>query len=122
MGGCFPYPGIRPGTVFIGVVYLLAFPTIPVRGQNVSLVFRPSCTVLFRKKRRHAADGKPVEPHRNGILQIIRKNKDIREAVFSETFTQKDFAHLVFMHMISSLVLGDYDCSKLLESVRRIVS
>lgn len=57
-----------------------------------------------------------------GLLQVIRKDKDIREAVFSETFTPKDFAHLIFMYMISSLVLRDYDCSKLLESIRRIVS
>ena len=57
-----------------------------------------------------------------GLLQVIRKDKDIRESVFSETFTPKDFAHLIFMYMISSLVLRDYDCSKLLESIRRIVS
>lgn len=57
-----------------------------------------------------------------GLLQVIQKDKDIREAVFSETFTKKDFAHLVFMYMISSLVLGEYDCSKLLESIKRIIS
>ena len=51
-----------------------------------------------------------------------QRMEDIRESVFSETFTPKDFAHLIFMYMISSLVLRDYDCSKLLESIRRIVS
>ena len=57
---------------------------------------------------------------REGLLQVMEADKDIRQDAFSDTFTMSDFADFVLRSLLSALA-EQKDCSVLTEMIRRSI-
>ena len=55
------------------------------------------------------------------LYTVLINDKNVRPEAFNELFTPKKFVELIFSLIISALVRQDYDCSVVLEVVRRSI-
>lgn len=56
-----------------------------------------------------------------GLFIALQNDKNIRPGAFDEQFTQETFIHILFSLVISALLRQDYDCSGILELIRRAI-
>ena len=56
---------------------------------------------------------------RQGLLEVLRRDENIRPGAFNQAFTAETFADVLFSLMLSALLRQDYDPSTVLELVRR---
>lgn len=56
-----------------------------------------------------------------GLYMVLMNDKKVRSDAFDEKFTAKKFVDLIFSLIVAALLRNDYDCSGILEMIRRVI-
>lgn len=56
-----------------------------------------------------------------GLYEVLKSDKNVRPDAFNDMFTPNKFVKLIFSYVIAALFQQDYDCTTIIEVVRRSV-
>lgn len=56
-----------------------------------------------------------------GLYTVLKNDKNVRPDAFNDVFTPNKFVKLIFSYVIAALFQQDYDCTAIIEIVRRSV-
>ena len=55
------------------------------------------------------------------LCSVLKKDMKVRHNAFTDEFTIEKFADMLFSLILSALIRGDYDCTTVLEIIRRTI-